>query len=90
MKNTKLNNLRKVDWFPWGEEAFNKAKQENKPIFLSVGYSTCQYVLCNQLRFATKMLYYNSWCHVMEHESFENESVAAIMNKKFVNIKGND
>ncbi|OAD00075.1 hypothetical protein MUCCIDRAFT_113528 [Mucor lusitanicus CBS 277.49] len=58
-----------VDWYPWGEEAFNKAKQENKPIFLSVGYSTCH------------------WCHVMEHESFESESVAAIMNQKFVNIK---
>ncbi|CEP13031.1 hypothetical protein [Parasitella parasitica] len=59
-----------VDWFPWGEEAFNIAKQENKPIFLSVGYSTCH------------------WCHVMEHESFENETIAAIMNEKFVNIKG--
>ncbi len=58
-----------VDWFPWGEEAFQKAKSENKPIFLSIGYSTCH------------------WCHVMERESFENESVAKIMNEKFVNIK---
>jgi uncharacterized protein YyaL (SSP411 family) len=58
-----------VDWFPWGEEAFAKARRENKPIFLSVGYSTCH------------------WCHVMAHESFENEDVAATMNREFVNIK---
>jgi uncharacterized protein YyaL (SSP411 family) len=58
-----------VDWYPWGEEAFAKARRENKPIFLSVGYSTCH------------------WCHVMAHESFENEGVAAIMNHEFVNIK---
>ncbi|MDP1675775.1 MAG: thioredoxin domain-containing protein [Bacteroidota bacterium] len=58
-----------VDWFPWGNEAFEKAKQENKLIFLSIGYSTCH------------------WCHVMERESFENESIAALMNKYFVNIK---
>ncbi len=58
-----------VDWYPWGEEAFEKARRENKPIFLSVGYSTCH------------------WCHVMAHESFENEEVAAIMNREFVNIK---
>src|SRR6478672_10679411 len=58
-----------VDWYPWGEKAFAKARQENKPIFLSVGYSTCH------------------WCHVMAHESFENEDVAAIMNREFVNIK---
>src|SRR5437660_9607759 len=58
-----------VDWYPWGEEAFAKAHRENKPIFLSVGYSTCH------------------WCHVMAHESFENEEVAAIMNREFVNIK---
>src|SRR5437870_2975310 len=58
-----------VDWYSWGEEAFAKARQENKPIFLSVGYSTCH------------------WCHVMAHESFENEEVAAIMNRQFVNIK---
>jgi uncharacterized protein len=58
-----------VDWYPWGEEAFAKARRENKPIFLSIGYSTCH------------------WCHVMAHESFENEEVAAIMNRQFVNIK---
>src|SRR5215471_19067303 len=58
-----------VDWYPWGEEAFAKACKENRPIFLSVGYSTCH------------------WCHVMAHESFENEEVAAIMNREFVNIK---
>src|SRR6266566_5311915 len=58
-----------VDWYPWGEEAFAKARRENKPIFLSIGYSTCH------------------WCHVMEHESFESEEVAAIMNREFVNIK---
>jgi uncharacterized protein len=58
-----------VDWYPWGEEAFEKARRENKPIFLSVGYSTCH------------------WCHVMAHESFENEDVAAVMNREFVNIK---
>src|ERR1700737_4801226 len=58
-----------VDWYPWGEEAFAKARRENKPIFLSVGYSTCH------------------WCHVMAHESFENEATSAIMNREFVNIK---
>lgn len=58
-----------VDWFPWGEEAFAKARDENKPIFLSIGYSTCH------------------WCHVMAHESFENDEVAQIMNREFVNIK---
>ena len=58
-----------VDWYAWGEEAFAKARRENKPIFLSVGYSTCH------------------WCHVMAHESFESEEVAAIMNREFVNIK---
>ncbi|XP_037811157.1 spermatogenesis-associated protein 20 [Lucilia sericata] len=58
-----------VDWYPWGDEAIEKARNENKLIFLSVGYSTCH------------------WCHVMEHESFENEEVAALMNKHFVNIK---
>jgi len=58
-----------VDWYSWGEEAFAKARRENKPIFLSVGYSTCH------------------WCHVMAHESFENEETAAIMNREFVNIK---
>jgi uncharacterized protein YyaL (SSP411 family) len=58
-----------VDWYPWGEEAFDKARRENKPIFLSIGYSTCH------------------WCHVMAHESFENEEVAALMNDAFVSIK---
>jgi uncharacterized protein len=58
-----------VDWYPWGEEAVAKARRENKPIFLSIGYSTCH------------------WCHVMAHESFENEETAAIMNREFVNIK---
>lgn len=58
-----------VDWFGWNEEAFQKAKTENKPIFLSIGYSTCH------------------WCHVMEHESFEDEEVANILNNYFVSIK---
>ena len=58
-----------VDWYPWGDEAFEKANKENKPIFLSIGYSTCH------------------WCHVMERESFENESIASLMNTYFVNIK---
>ncbi|NVM37221.1 MAG: thioredoxin domain-containing protein, partial [Candidatus Lokiarchaeota archaeon] len=58
-----------VDWYPWGDNAFEKAKKENKPIFLSIGYSTCH------------------WCHVMAHESFENEDVAEIMNEVFVSIK---
>ena len=58
-----------VDWYPWGEEAFRKAKAEDKPVFLSIGYSTCH------------------WCHVMAHESFENEKTAAILNRNFVSIK---
>ncbi|MFW9920005.1 MAG: thioredoxin domain-containing protein [Candidatus Thorarchaeota archaeon] len=58
-----------VDWYPWTEEAFEKARAEDKPIFLSVGYSTCH------------------WCHVMAHESFEDEEVAQLMNNAFVNIK---
>jgi len=58
-----------VDWFPWGEEAFTRARSEDKPIFLSVGYSTCY------------------WCHVMERQCFENESIARLMNERFVNIK---
>ena len=58
-----------VDWYPWGKEAFSKAKKEDKPIFLSIGYSTCH------------------WCHVMAHESFENERIAELMNDAFVNIK---
>ena len=58
-----------VDWYPWGKEAFNKAKELDLPIFLSIGYSTCH------------------WCHVMEHESFEDDSVAMLLNKNFVSIK---
>ncbi len=58
-----------VDWYPWGEEALAAAKAQNKPIFLSIGYSTCH------------------WCHVMERESFENEKIAAIINKHFIAIK---
>ena len=58
-----------VDWYPWGEEAFEKASRENKPIFLSIGYSTCH------------------WCHVMEHESFEDPATAAILNEYFVPVK---
>ena len=58
-----------VDWYPWSKEAFDKAKELNKPIFLSIGYTTCH------------------WCHVMEHESFENQEVAKLMNDAFVNVK---
>jgi len=58
-----------VDWYPWCDEAFIKAKEENKPIFLSIGYSTCH------------------WCHVMEHESFEDKEVADLMNEVFISIK---
>jgi uncharacterized protein YyaL (SSP411 family) len=58
-----------VDWYPWGEEAFEKAKREDKPIFLSIGYASCH------------------WCHVMAHESFENEQVAEYLNQHFVPIK---
>jgi len=58
-----------VEWFAWSDEAFAKAAAESKPIFLSVGYSTCH------------------WCHVMEHESFENAAVAAVLNEHFVSIK---
>ncbi len=58
-----------VDWYPWGPEAFQKARDEDKPIFLSAGYSTCH------------------WCHVMERESFENEAIAAQINRDFVAVK---
>jgi len=58
-----------VDWYPWGSEAFERAASENKPIFLSVGYSSCH------------------WCHVMEHESFEDEGIAALLNESFVCVK---
>jgi len=58
-----------VDWYPWGEEALQRAKVEDKPIFLSIGYSACH------------------WCHVMAHESFQDERVAAILNEHFVSVK---
>jgi uncharacterized protein YyaL (SSP411 family) len=58
-----------VDWYPWGEEAFAKARDEDKPILLSIGYAACH------------------WCHVMEHESFEDDETATVMNERFVNIK---
>ena len=58
-----------VDWYSWCDEAFEKARQDNKPIFLSIGYSTCH------------------WCHVMEHESFEDTETAELMNKVFISIK---
>lgn len=58
-----------VNWYPWGLEALQKARDENKPIFLSIGYAACH------------------WCHVMEHESFEDPSVAAVLNDHFVSIK---
>ncbi len=58
-----------VDWFPWGEEALARAKELDRPIFLSVGYATCH------------------WCHVMEHESFEDDEVAALLNEHFVCVK---
>ena len=58
-----------VDWYPWGDEAFTRARAEDKPIFLSIGYSTCH------------------WCHVMEHESFENAQIADVLNQHYVAIK---
>ncbi|HYE92930.1 MAG TPA: thioredoxin domain-containing protein, partial [Terriglobales bacterium] len=58
-----------VDWYPWGEEAFARARAEDKPLLLSVGYSACH------------------WCHVMERESFENDDIAGVMNRHFVNVK---
>ena len=58
-----------VDWYSWGPEAFERARREDRPVLLSVGYSACH------------------WCHVMERESFENEEIAALMNRLFVNIK---
>ncbi|HUP68900.1 MAG TPA: thioredoxin domain-containing protein, partial [Acidimicrobiales bacterium] len=58
-----------VDWYPWGEEAFERARSEDKPILLSVGYSACH------------------WCHVMAHESFEDEATAEVVNELFVNVK---
>jgi uncharacterized protein YyaL (SSP411 family) len=58
-----------VDWYPWGIEAFEQARKLHRPIFLSIGYSTCH------------------WCHVMEHESFEDEEVARLLNESFICIK---
>ena len=58
-----------VDWYPWGQEALARAQAENRPILLSIGYSSCH------------------WCHVMERESFENETIAALMNRHFVSVK---
>src|SRR3954462_8206980 len=58
-----------VDWYPWGPEALERAKQEDKPILLSIGYAACH------------------WCHVMAHESFEDEETARLMNERFINIK---
>ena len=58
-----------VDWYAWGEEAFERAREVNKPVFLSIGYSTCH------------------WCHVMAHESFEDDDVARLMNDAFISIK---
>src|SRR5207247_1898869 len=58
-----------VDWYAWGEEALTRAREEDKPILLSIGYAACH------------------WCHVMEHESFEDEATAAVMNERFVNVK---
>ena len=58
-----------VDWYPWGDEALSRAREEDKPILLSVGYAACH------------------WCHVMEHESFEDDATAAVMNEHFVSVK---
>jgi uncharacterized protein len=58
-----------VDWYPWGEEALGRARDEDKPILLSIGYAACH------------------WCHVMEHESFEDAATAELMNERFVNVK---
>ncbi len=55
-----------VDWYPWGPEALARARDEQRPIFLSIGYSACH------------------WCHVMEHESFENKQIAMMINDRFV------
>ncbi len=58
-----------VDWYPWSDEAFERAEREDKPIFLSIGYSACH------------------WCHVLAHESFEDEEIAELLNKYFISIK---
>ena len=58
-----------VNWVPWSDDIFEQAKEQNKLVLISVGYSACH------------------WCHVMEHESFEDEEVATLMNKFFINVK---
>ncbi len=58
-----------VDWYPWGKEPLARAREEDKPILLSIGYAACH------------------WCHVMEHESFEDDATAQVMNERFVNVK---
>jgi len=58
-----------VDWYPWGDEAFERARADDRPVLLSIGYAACH------------------WCHVMEHESFEDDSIARLMNENFVNVK---
>ena len=58
-----------VDWYPWGPEALERAKREDRPIFLSIGYAACH------------------WCHVMAHESFEDDATAAYLNEHYVSIK---
>ena len=58
-----------VDWYPWGDEAFERARAEDRPVLISIGYAACH------------------WCHVMEHESFEDDSIARLMNENFVNVK---
>ena len=64
-----LHKDQPVDWYPWCKEAFLKAEKENKPVFLSIGYSTCH------------------WCHVMAEECFEDEEIAAVLNRSFVSVK---
>ena len=58
-----------VDWYGWGEEALQAAQRDNKPLLVSIGYSSCH------------------WCHVMERESYEDDDIAALMNRLFVNVK---
>jgi uncharacterized protein len=58
-----------VDWYPWGDDAFARAREEDKPVLLSIGYAACH------------------WCHVMEHESFEDDATASLMNEHFVSVK---
>ena len=64
-----LHKDQPVDWYPWCKEAFFRAEKENKPVFLSIGYSTCH------------------WCHVMAEECFEDEEIAAVLNRSFVSVK---